>query len=481
MSATRIICVAALMGIVGCATTLEPVRPVKPEKPPVAGMDWPEYVEAADVALLKRAEERIDAVRKGELLVTVVDVNGDPIQGAEVRWVQRARDVRFGVEGTFDPGVWGDLVRIGVDQTAATLDWQPTEPEPGVWTTGPTAAVYGLDILPAMGVKARGSAAAWMMPSRTPDWVRGLDRDALLKAVDEHVRSLVGQLEGFVDSWEAVRDPNTEWTRAVGADPELVADVAEVAARAIRDLDPVTPIVVNFAHPFGEAQALPPLHFGERLKVRGVPFEIVGLQYLYNGYTRSAMMPRRSLVEIDATLQQMALLGKPLHVTALSVPSERHPTDPTLAGHWGRRWSPELQAVYLRAFYVMALAHPDVDAIVWQGARDHDTEVVGGGLFEAPGKPRPAFDALRDLLAMWHTEGRAKLGEEGTVRFRGFAGNYRLVVKEPVSGRELSVETRIDARELGAVTVTLPEEIMRPDHVATPWVVHPRADVAGAE
>jgi len=450
---------------------LETVRPVQPLDEPTSTLAWPDYLDAEDVAYLTAAEKRIEEVRKGELLVRVVDTSGVPIPGAQVRWVQQTRDFHFGVAASFDAGVWGELLRIGVNHTAAALDWQSTEPEPDLWTSGAAAGAYGLDILPKMGVSARGSAAVWMSPRRTPEWVRSLSKVDLLDAVDKHVRTVAEQLRGHVAYWEAVNQPNSEWTAAMGGAPDMLIKVAAAATRGLRDVDPLTPILVSFNNPLGGAPGLKPLYFAERLEKAGVDFDIVGLQYYYNGYTDSWTLPRRTLKDIGASMDEVSLANKPIHITGVSVPSSVHPTDPTMAGYWTRRWSPELQAVYLRAFYITAFSRAAVNAITWRDAVDAGAYISGGGLFHRAGEPKPAFFALRDLLAQWRTDGDARTDEKGELRMRGFGGGYRLVVVDPASRRELLGEARVTERELNEVTITVPDDIAHPGDIATPWVV----------
>ncbi len=456
----------------GCAgPALETVRPVQPGAELQSTLTWPDFVGAEDAAALERAEQRIEQVRKGELLVRVVDTAGKPVPKAHVRWVQQSRDFHFGVAAPFNARVWGDLLRIGVNHVAAALDWNATEPEPNVWTDGAAAAAHGLDILPQMGAAARGSAAVWMTPGLTPAWVRGLDRAALLTAVDRHVRTLAHNLKGHVAYWEALNEPNAEWSDAVGRDPGFVVDIAAAAVQGLRDIDPLTPILISFNHPMGERQGLKPLHFCERLRAADVDFDIVGLSYYYNGYSKTWTMPRRTLPDIGANLDDLALAGKPIHITGVSVPSRIHPTDPSLAGHWTKRWSPELQAVYLKAFYITAFSRAAVQAITWRDALDEDAHIVGGGLFATESEPKPAFFALRDLLARWRTEGDGSTDDNGELRLRGFGGGYRVIVTDPASRRELLGEAHITERELDVVTITVPDEIAHPEKIATPWVV----------
>jgi hypothetical protein len=57
------------------------------------------------------------------------------------------------------------------------------------------------------------------------------------------------------------------------------------------------------------------------------------------------------------------------------------------------------------------------------------THVPGIGLLGPDGKPRPAYHALRELiLKQWRTRLKSKLPLDGRVAFRGFHGDYELVL-----------------------------------------------------
>ena len=454
----------ASMLLLSCATTLEPVRPVEPAKEHQTALKWPEYVTAADIALLGAAEKRIDDVRKGELLVQVVDVAGWPVEGVEVRWVQEARDFQFGVQAPFEPNAWGQLLRMGVNHAAAQLDWQSTEPASGLWTAGATAAAWAVDILPAMGVSQRGAALVWLEKQNSPDWVRQTPAAELAALVDEHVRALAHMLTGHVALWEALTDPAFE-------SPEDLVRVARASTLALRDADPTTPIMVRFKNLLGEGRIGSPIEITRRLLDADIDFDVLGVDLRYNGYSHAAIAERRSLAQMQEGLSDLALHGKPIHITAASVPSAPHPDDVKRAGHWARRWSPELQAVYARALYVMLFSHPAVEAITWEGAFDTGTETVAGGLLNKAGTPRPAFHALADLLREWRTEGGGKVDADGQLRFRGFGGTYRVIVTDPVSRREVSTTAHITERQLEKRVITLPRTLVQPIETAVPWSV----------
>lgn len=464
----------------GCATTLDNVRPVLPPTAPRAQMVWPNYVPAKEVALLDAAERRIATERKGELLIHIVGSDGLPVNNVDIAWAQQRGEVRFGVHAAYEPNVWGQLIRAGVDQGAATLDWSATQPTEENWSTLALRAHWGLDILPAMGVETRGSAAVWMVKDSIPDWVQRLNGPELIKAVESHVLGLATRLKGKVTIWEAMRDPNARWADAVGEDPDLMLDLARAASDAIRHVDSAAPIVISYANPIGEAHNLSPAAFSKRLVDAEVDFDVIGLQYFYNGYREDgSLFPRRTLPELAQNLEDLAAFGKELHVTGVSAPSENHPELAGYTGAWGVPWSEETQATWLRAVYTLAFANPAVTAMVWRDALDADALLYKGGLFKKAGVPKAAFWSLKDLISSWQTDGKGHADETGQLRVRGFAGNYRITVTDPITERSVIVPARIKSNELRSLEVILPPELTHRNGRRVPWTVVKRTDIQG--
>ena len=440
-----------------CSLLPPTVRPVKPFDAPEARLSWPDFVPQDEVALLADAERTLADVRQGDLLLTVENADGSRAEGVQLRWEQTSRDVLFGVADDFDPGLWGDLVRAGVNHVESRLDWLATEPEKGSWRHRDTISTFGLDVLPGLGVQVAAVGAVWLVPTAMPDWALALEGEPMLRAVARHLEALVSRLRGHVAVWEALHDP----TGSALPTSQLIA-LTGAAVQAIRDADPLATVVVSHLRPLGEARDVTPLAFMQRLERERIDVDAIGLTYTYNGYAPSGVLePRHSLAEISANLDELGRLGQPLRIT-VSVPSVAHPKESSVAGYWGRPWDPEVQATYLRAFYTLALSKAAVASVTWQDADDAGAEVLGGGLFTSDGAAKPSLAALRGLLASWRTRGRGEVNDAGERRLRGFAGRYIVAIIDPRTRREVLTEARIRERELTTLTVRLPADFAAP-------------------
>jgi hypothetical protein len=80
--------------------------------------------------------------------------------------------------------------------------------------------------------------------------------------------------------------------------------------------------------------------------------------------------------------------------------------------------------------YTLCFAHPAVRGILWEGFRDGEAGVAGGGLLRGDCAPRRAFRYLHKLIGtVWHSRASGETDPDGRFRFRGFFGDYRVAAR----------------------------------------------------
>jgi hypothetical protein len=83
----------------------------------------------------------------------------------------------------------------------------------------------------------------------------------------------------------------------------------------------------------------------------------------------------------------------------------------------------------LADLYTLCFAHPAVTGICWNGLADGDPDIRGGGLLRRDLAPKYAFKVLQKLTGVvWHSRASGMTDAGGRFRFRGFFGDYRVVV-----------------------------------------------------
>jgi GH35 family endo-1,4-beta-xylanase len=120
--------------------------------------------------------------------------------------------------------------------------------------------------------------------------------------------------------------------------------------------------------------------------------------------------------------------GKPLHWSELTVLSD----DPNADHKQSWPSTPEgerRQAEYVEKLYTLLFSHPAVHGIMWWNFVDGDWDRIPGGQLRCDLTPKPAYDRLNKLVNdTWRTSLSLLTNANGEVRFRGFAGNYKITV-----------------------------------------------------
>jgi endo-1,4-beta-xylanase len=78
--------------------------------------------------------------------------------------------------------------------------------------------------------------------------------------------------------------------------------------------------------------------------------------------------------------------------------------------------------------YRTLVAHPAVEAVTWWDFRDGGWLNAPSGLVRRDGSRKPGYEALHRLIKgdWWLAPTTLRSGDDGTVRFSGFAGTYEV-------------------------------------------------------
>jgi len=88
------------------------------------------------------------------------------------------------------------------------------------------------------------------------------------------------------------------------------------------------------------------------------------------------------------------------------------------------------QAADVERIYTLLFSHPAVEAITWWDFSDHHAwRRAPAGLLRADMTPKPAYERLLKLVKQkWWTKQTLQSDNTGTAPFRGFLGDYTVVV-----------------------------------------------------
>jgi GH35 family endo-1,4-beta-xylanase len=394
------------------------------------------------------------AHRKGEVVLTVLGADGEPLRDQAVTVEQTRHDFAFGCiafdlvglvggpgpEGTepvesFDldalGGAWLNLFNT------ATLPfyWGRYEPRPGVTDAARITATAKW--LAERGVTVKGHPLCWHTVQ--PDWLLDLPVDEVERRQRARIRDIVGGFAGLIDLWDAINEAVIMPIFANGDNAitplALARGRIHMVRLAFEEARAANPSAILVLNDFDLSSAYECLIEG--VLEAGITVDAIGLQtHMHQGY--------RGEEEMGGILDRFARYGLPLHLTESTLVSGHlmPPEIVDLNDYQIPEWptTPEgeaRQAEEMVRHYRSLVEHPAVQSINYWGLTDAGAWLGAPvGLLRADGSRKPSYDALERLIKdeWWLSPTELRTDHEGRVRVGGFFGSYRLAA----AGREAS-------------------------------------------
>jgi len=387
--------------------------------------------------VLKQAERDIERYRKSDVLIKVLDAEGKPLRGAQIEVHQVTRDFLFGCNfyayGSLKPDEKNEEYAKAFDLfNYATLPfyWRGFEPQPGQERWGRVDKM--VERLEKDHVRMKGHPLIWFFEQCYPDWARKPYAE-VEKLLERRIRRIVSRYKGRITYWDVLNEEHA--CKGVEHGFQLnfdqMVDLTKKALQWVKEEDPNAYCVINDYNIMGDIN-------GEREQYKflaaliavDAPFDAIGMQ--------AHFIARRDYWTIAKTIDKYSELGKPIHLTEVTPMSE---------GDWGDEyyrkgeWTEETQAEFVRALYTIAFSKPAVEAITWWDLCDARTWQKGGGLLRADLSPKPAYQVLEELFSKWRTDASGKTNFAGQFRFRGFHGEYELIIRK--NGKEMRTKIHV--------------------------------------
>ncbi|MFC1734861.1 endo-1,4-beta-xylanase [Candidatus Hydrogenedentota bacterium] len=395
---------------------------------------------------LDGAEERIREHRMGEIVLELVDSEGNALRaGIDVSIEQTKHAFYFGgsmtsMRGEAFSGEFSGKVLKGFEDifNYATMPfyWSWYESKEGKIVH--KSSIQGLlDWAEAREMTTKGHPIIWHQC--VPEWLE----DKGESEVNELIRARVGEVIALypeIDHWDVINEAPAAWapqnqsavgkwvTRSGGAGPatEILLDIANRQ-------DPGGFYLTNcFTVLDKHEEQL------EYLVDSGARFNAVGVQ----SHMHSGEWTEEKTWDV---CERFSKFGKPLHFTETTVISgEPKPYSEIKKNEELRRgpdrhnippWesTPEgeaRQAQFVADFYTLLFSHPAVEAIIWWNICDRNAwRAAPGGFLDANGDPKPSYTRLHNLIKnKWWTKLETGTRSEGKVNMFGFYGAYRVRV-----------------------------------------------------
>jgi endo-1,4-beta-xylanase len=408
---------------------------------------------------LEKAKKNIELYRKGDASINVIDFQGKPIKNLKIEINQISQDFLFG-NLAFEIGGFSPEVPFKVDEfrekfkalfNLAVLPfyWNGYEKRAGSpeWYKNTNALDWCLE----NGITVKGHPLGWTGPAGTPKWLLKLPEETATELYKARICNNVIGYKGKIDIWDVVNEPVNTVPWEMALKDTLNNNDFRYNMKGIK-IEQIVPWVeksfkwANQANPEGNyilneyfTLAIPEVRdrFYElikELRLRNTPIKGIGIQ----GHEPREMW--FSPVEVYKTFDLYKEFNLPIHITEL-IPQS---SGKDITGWRTGKWTEEAQAEFAQQFYTLAFGHPSVASINWWGLSDRNIWLSGGGLLDKDYNPKPVYNTLLKLIKTdWMTKNvLVTTNKKGQTRFRGFYGEYQIVITKP-DGTKMTIQKHL--------------------------------------
>lgn len=389
-------------------------------------------------AVLDRARVHIEKHRKADAELTLRDADGQPLAGVEVDVGQVRHAFAFG--GALGDDIWREdtderqnsaaRFRQLFNTASCLCYWDEFWHHPIERFEGRRNVQPFLDAVTwtrGHGLEAKGHTLIFTAPKCYPDWLARYDEATRFRHLENHVRGMIAAADGRVTSWDLVNEmlwepsfrhyPQREWPH-VETTEELLTFIVP-AVQWAREQDPDARYVLNeygledtsLSVP-GSVQRARFIALIKALRAEGAAPDALGSQSHTGGW--------HPIGHYHQVWDELAQAGLPLQVTEFWVREQEWPgrKDDSSAAAFA-----DAQAAYAVDFYTAAFGHPAMEHLTYWGWKDFFQRHRDG---ERLRRTNAMFAALDELInrTWWTPRATLTTDAEGSVRFRGFRGDY---------------------------------------------------------
>lgn len=418
----------------------------------------------SDPEVIQRIDAGIEHHRKGDVIVQVLDKDGNPIAGAEVKAVQKTHAFLFGANlfvlgqlATPELNAKYEQAFTGLLNFASLpFYWKDLEPEPGaprftenapyIWRRPPPDVLVAW--CKANQITPKGHPLLWH--SINPDWMPK-EPEALRAAYTKRFQEIADRYADDIPIWDVVNESMVCPVKYPLHSPEL--DYVPWAFDQAHSVFPEeTLLMINEVTTVSHKPLIENRYYMqvESLLKQGCGIEGIGFQFHF--FSRDAFdkgflaHPTMKPDNLLAVYEGFGKLGLPLYITEITIPG---------SGPDGAA----LQAEFAANLYRLWFSIEKMAGITWWNLPDNtaygNENSALGGLTDENLDPKRAYKALDQLINHeWKTHYSGKTDTEGRCTFRGFAGTYNISVA-PADGPLQRFTHPVEARKENTLTVTL--------------------------
>ncbi len=411
----------------------------------------------ADAEWRNAAADRIEMLRKSDVVISVVDENGKPISGAEVNIEMQSHQFGFGsafvtcrfpgndcfdqtyIDKVTDLDGEGHGFNVGVTENA--LKWDGWEEE---WIGSPDETVSAIEWLAEEGIEMRGHTLIWPGFGNMPDDISENRNNLsyLRSRLEERIEEMVEHpvLSTLIKEWDVLNESTTnrDLENSFRADPnystgrELYPEIFQ----SIRNKDPELKLYVNdyivlSGGGSGSSTVNRYKSFLDEMNSSDYPIDGIGFQCHIGSVPTSINKIYNTFTEFHDRY------NVPIKVTEYDI---------------NDAVDEDVQADYMSDFLTIIFSHPAVEAFIMWGFWDGNHWKGNAPMFYENWELKPSGQAFIDkVFKDWWTSETSNSDASGIVSFRPFKGKHLITVS--MDGEKVTQE--IDLTEDREIVIAM--------------------------
>lgn len=380
----------------------------------------------ADAAWRKAAEQRIETLRKGHIVIKVVDAQGQPVENAEVKMEMLKHDFIFG--SCLNLYTWAanppryreefkKLFNMAVFENA--MKWTNNGWEYSDKLRQCVKWLHDNDIA------VRGHCLIWPKWGLVPDYLKTLKnhKTALRQTVRDHIYYEASVLRNQVTDWDVLNEVCTHDDLPNILGKEVMVEWFKTAKKAapeqkmfINDFD-----ILESGNSTDTAKQKKYAGIVDYLLKNGAPLEGIGFQ---SHFQEKSMTAPENLLKI---LDRFAQFKISLRITEYDLVL----------------FDEDVQADYLRDVMTVMFSHPAADGFLMWGFWDGKHWISSAPIYNMDWSLKKSGKVYKELVfKKWWTDETVKTNRGGVAEVNGFKGIYRVTVTS--AGHRKTVDSQFN-------------------------------------
>jgi len=388
---------------------------------------------------LRKAQERIDSLRKGPIHIKVTDSEGNTIEGVNIELKMKRNATGFGtavgarelMDTSKDGEAYRRVLRDSFNKATLENDLKWNEWEIGKQNRpSPRYAkrqtMQALEWLRREKFGIRGHYIAWAPVEKLRVYRENKENPGeFKKLLFSHIKEKIAETSGMIDEWDVIN--------------HIVSGIEERSKINLKDIygEQIFDDIIKYADSLLADSVKLYLNEGQILTKRDgradqyyntikglierdVPFDGIGFMGHFRGEDKVA--PR----QVFQILNRFAAFGLPLQITELDIRYGKMNETYNFSESELKE-----QANYMRELMTVFYSHPAVNSIVLWGFWENRHWFPSAALYNADWSLKPNGKVWKELVYdTWWTHEEGLTNSNGAYVEEGYYGTYKLVLQQ---------------------------------------------------